>query len=67
MNETYLAAVPAIGFVQVWFSPAQARFAENTFDFAENTFDVVPSHATVQSRAHSLGRTSRAVGYPMKQ
>ena len=28
MNQTYLAAVPAIGFVQVWFSPAQAPFAE---------------------------------------
>ena len=60
MNETYLAAVPAIGFVQVWFSPAQARFAENTFD-------VVPSHATVESRAHSLGRTSRPIGCSMKR
>jgi hypothetical protein len=27
MNQTYLAAVPAIGFVQVWFSPAQVPFA----------------------------------------
>ena len=24
--QTYLAVLPAIGFVQVWFSPAQARF-----------------------------------------
>jgi hypothetical protein len=31
MNQTtYLAAVPAIGFVQVWFSPAQVPFAEET-------------------------------------
>jgi hypothetical protein len=55
MNETYLAAVPAIGFVQVWFSPAQARFAENTFD-------VVPSHATVEA-AHTFSEdTAEAVG-----
>ncbi len=31
MNQSYLAAIPAIGFVQVWFSPAQARFAEKMF------------------------------------
>jgi hypothetical protein len=30
MNQTYLAAVPAIGFVQVWFSPAQIPFAGKT-------------------------------------
>jgi len=34
MNQTYLAAVPAIGFVQVWFSPAQAAFAEKTSSVA---------------------------------
>jgi hypothetical protein len=34
MNQTYLVAVPAIGFVQVWFGPTQARFAEKTFDGA---------------------------------
>jgi hypothetical protein len=26
MNETYRVVVPAIGFVQVWLSPAQTRF-----------------------------------------
>jgi hypothetical protein len=34
MNQTYLAAVPAIGFVQVWFSPAQLPFAEKTSSVA---------------------------------
>ena len=34
MNQTYLAAVPAIGFVQVCFSPAQEGFAERSFDVA---------------------------------
>jgi hypothetical protein len=34
MNQTYLAAVPAIGFVQVWFSPAQLPFAEETSSVA---------------------------------
>jgi hypothetical protein len=46
MNQTYRAAVPAIGFVQVWFSPALARFAENTFD-------VVSPHATMEA-AHTF-------------
>jgi hypothetical protein len=32
MNQTYLAIVPAIGFAQVWLSPAQDRFADTTFD-----------------------------------
>jgi hypothetical protein len=32
MNQTYLAVVPAIGFAQVWLSPAQDRFADTTFD-----------------------------------
>jgi hypothetical protein len=31
MNQTYLAVVPAIGFAQVWLSPAQDRFADTTF------------------------------------
>ncbi len=34
MNQTYLAAVPAIGLVQVWFSPAQVSFAEQTSSVA---------------------------------
>jgi hypothetical protein len=32
MNQTYLAIVPAIGFAQVWPSPAQDRSADTTFD-----------------------------------
>ena len=32
MNQTYLAIVPAIGFAQVWLSPAQDRSADTTFD-----------------------------------
>jgi hypothetical protein len=34
MNQTYLAAVPEIGFVQVWFNPAQVPFAEKTSSVA---------------------------------
>jgi hypothetical protein len=34
MNQTYLAAVPAIGYVQVWFSPAQDRLPEKMFGVA---------------------------------
>jgi hypothetical protein len=34
MNQTYLAAVPTIGFVQGWFSPAQLPFAEETSSVA---------------------------------
>ena len=30
MHQTYLAAVPAIGFVQVWLSPAQEPFAKTS-------------------------------------
>jgi hypothetical protein len=32
MNQTYLAIVIAIGFAQVWLSPAQDRSADTTFD-----------------------------------
>jgi hypothetical protein len=32
MNQTYLAVVPAIGFAQVWLSPAEDRFADTAFD-----------------------------------
>ena len=34
MKQAYLAAVPAIGFVQVWFSPDQVPFAEQTSSVA---------------------------------
>jgi hypothetical protein len=49
MNQTYLAAVPAIGFVQVWFSPAQVPFAEQTSS-------VAPFH-----RARKKRQTDRSV------
>src|SRR5258708_13982634 len=34
MKQAYLAAVPAIGFVQGWFSPDQVPFAEQTSSVA---------------------------------
>jgi hypothetical protein len=47
MNQTYLAVVPAIGFAQVWLSPAQDRFADTTFDD-------LPVDPAAELRARSL-------------
>ena len=60
MNQTYLAAVPAIGFVQVWFSPAHARFAEKMFGVvpldpavkAANTLSQKPEDASLRTLHH---------------
>ena len=41
MHETYLAAVPAIGFVQVWLSPAQKPFAVTS---GVASFQPAPAH-----------------------
>jgi len=51
----WLSSVPAIGFVQVWFSPAQGRFAENIFKPSaahhEAAVDVTrPNHAVSYRR-----------------
>src|SRR5260370_42076318 len=50
MKQAYLAAVPAIGFVQVWFSPDQVPFAEQTSS-------VAPFHRAAQ--AATLPRNKR--------
>src|SRR5436305_13546440 len=60
MNQTYLAAVPAIGFVQVWFSPAHARFAEKMFGVVPfdpavktaNTLSQKPEDASLRTLHH---------------
>src|SRR5262245_52977619 len=63
----WLSSVPAIGFVQVWFSPAQGRFAENIFKPSaahhEAAVDVTrPNHAVSYRRVRddvTSVRTSR--------
>ena len=49
-----LSSVPAIGFVRVWFSPAQGRFAENIFKPSaahhEAAVDVTHPNHTVSYR-----------------
>src|SRR5215469_4421728 len=55
----WLSSVPAIGFVQVWFSPAQGRFAENIFKPSAAHHEAAVD-VTLQSRTGECATMSRA-------
>jgi hypothetical protein len=51
MKQAYPAAVPAIGFVQVWFSPDQVPFAEQTSSVAPFHRAAKAAHAPSEKEA----------------